>query len=295
MGAVYEDPLRAWLGGHAELDLGVDLSQLAASPREQLVLKRLPVGGVVDVVGKVSVGVAEAPAPLGLDDARGADGAGARARGARRPIAVDRELSLGQRAREPAGGVEVNPEGDGFDRAAAPPSGRQRPSCAAPPTCGRCRCRRCAPRSARRSAGSASTRIRVRRRTQSGAARRPASSTSEKATSCSQRAIASSRTRPVGAQSPSSGRRGIVKTRPSGGASTIGSGWCAVAWQVPRRWNLDGSSVLSHGDNATAGVSRRNQISRVATASPCAGATWTRSATSTRPPTTSCSRRRGRR
>src|ERR1700749_2438854 len=57
--AVAQDALEDRLSGRAELDLDVELLGILAG--QQLLLQRLPVGGVVDVVGDVALGGAKRP------------------------------------------------------------------------------------------------------------------------------------------------------------------------------------------------------------------------------------------
>ena len=109
--AVADHALGAGLGGRAVLDLHVEVLGIAA--RQQFLLQRLPIGGVVDVIGDVALGGAERPRRAAVDGLRGGmaqPGADA----ARRHPAVGGHLGLGQRRRAPVLGVEVHPQRDGL-------------------------------------------------------------------------------------------------------------------------------------------------------------------------------------
>src|SRR5579875_1957042 len=106
--AVAQPQLLPRLGRRAVFHLHVGALHLAAS--QQLLLHRLPVGGVVDVTGDVQLGGPEAPT-VALDPAAGERVAQA---GAHPPAPgrgrVDRHLLPAQRDRPPVLGVKVDPQ-----------------------------------------------------------------------------------------------------------------------------------------------------------------------------------------
>src|ERR1700722_10494367 len=111
--SVSQDPLVPRLRGRAVFELDVD--PLGVGTGEQLLLQRLPVGGVVDVVGDVALGGPEGPADgaVGgfLRDRMAQPGADAPGE---RVAAVDGDLALRQRHRAPLLAVEMDPERDGL-------------------------------------------------------------------------------------------------------------------------------------------------------------------------------------